>query len=307
MVTAIVLLATALVAVLVYLALIVRQVRTLTRQLTSRLRGDERTTITLDLINPALEALAVRTDEALRATRDAEVRSHRDELRFRALITDISHDLRTPLTAVRGYQQLLGRSDLDADQRAKLAVAQRHATELETLVQRLYEYSYLLEAEPRIVHEEVDVAILVADVLLAATQSLEDAGLDVRFDPPGPVLVTTDREKLTRIVQNLVRNAAQHGQGHLEVAVVTTGDHVEIRCANPFPPGAAVDPDRLFERFFTADSSRSDRTTGLGLSIVSVLARQLGGCASATLEHRKESPEDRLVLWVAVPRRPAGP
>lgn len=314
MITALVILGALLAVAVAYLVVVLRQVRSLTLQLERHLAGTTRTTLTVDLVSRDLETLAARINDAVLATRTANVRSRRDETQFRALITDISHDLRTPLTAVRGYQQLLERSDLDPDQRARLAVAQRHAAELETLVERLYEHTYLLDAEPRIVVEELDAAVLVGEALLAATQSLEQAQLDVRFEPTGPVPAATDREKLTRIVQNLIRNAAQHGRGQLEIGVVVDGDQLELTCANGIAPGTEIDAERLFERFYTADSSRSGRTTGLGLSIVRVLARQLGGDASAAVADGSEAgpgagdsgsageARRRLVLTVRIPR-----
>ncbi|MBZ2195355.1 sensor histidine kinase [Occultella gossypii] len=313
MIAVVVILGVLLVAACLYLVLVLRQIRSMTRQLDRRLMGRTRATVTIDLVNGDLEALATRVNDAMVAAETATARSHRDERQFRAMITDISHDLRTPLTAVRGYQQLLGRSELDPEQRARLEVAQRHAGELENLVERLYEYTYLLEAEPHLTAEEFDASALVGEALLAAVLPLEDAGLDVRFEPDGPVPVVTDREKVTRIVQNLIRNATQHGRGVLDVALAaergstaaggapgtaTSGTWITITCANGIEPGAQIVPERLFERFYTADRSRSGRTTGLGLSIVHVLTRQLGGTASAA------AADGRLTLTVRIPSGP---
>ena len=93
------------------------------------------------------------------------------------------------------------------------------------------------------------------------------------------------RSMLTRIVQNLGRNAVQHGRGTLAVEVAAWGGAeggAELRFRNGVAPDAAIDTARLFERFFTADASRSARSSGLGLSIVEVLVTGLGGTVTAT-------------------------
>ena len=165
---------------------------------------------------------------------------------------------------------------------------------------RLYEYAYLLDVEPRQELERLDVGLLVGEVLLGMSGEIEGAGLEVELDPPTGLVLATDREMLTRIVQNLGRNAVQHGRGTLTVEVAAWGgaeDGAELRFRNGVAPDAAIDTARLFDRFFTADASRSARSSGLGLSIVEVLVTGLGGTVSAahdpvaaTLEIRARIP-----------------
>jgi signal transduction histidine kinase len=287
-----------LVGAVAYLGIVQRQIASVTRQLDRRARLGTHHAVTLALVNRRLNALVARVNDAIRDSESAVARTRRDEQRFRGLIADVSHDLRTPLTAVRGYQQLLDRSTLTDAQRASLDVARRHADELGTLIDHLFEYAYLVEADPPITPEPVNLTNLVAECLLAAADQLQERGLDVVFDPPAPIHITADREMVTRIVQNLVRNAHQHAHGALSVDV-SAGPPVRITFTNPVPDGA-VEVDRLFERFHTGDDSRS-RTTGLGLSIVRLLSEKLGGTADATLD------DGALSLVVELPSGPEHP
>lgn len=267
-------------ATLAYVLVLTSQVRSVTRQLRRRLESGSHSALGIELVNRRLEALVARINEALRQSGTLTARARRDERRFRALIADISHDLRTPLTAVRGYQQLLERSGLDQTQQGHLAVVRRHTDELLALVERLHEYTYLLEAEPSLETEEVDVAQLVRECVLASSMEVDGAGLGMDVRVPDRVVITTDREKLTRIVQNLLGNAIKHGQGAIRVEL-EAGHSPAVVVTNGIPPGAEVDVERIFDRFHTGDVARSQRTGGLGLSIVKVLAAQLGGHASA--------------------------
>lgn len=277
-------------ATLAYLIVVLRQIVQVRRQLERRLSEDTQATVTLSLVVPQLEQLSARVNDTVRESRVASTRTRQEEQRIRSFIADISHDLRTPLTTVRGYLQLLERTDLDAAQRERLAVAHRQTVELGTLVDRLYEYAYLLDAEPSLEIEQLDLGVLVGECMLGMASPIEAAGLEVDFAPPARLMVATDREKLTRIVQNLLRNAVQHGRDRLAVSLETTADGVRLHVANGIAAGTALDAAQLFERFYTADRSRSGRTSGLGLSIVRVLAEQLGGEVSA-----RQDPESRSV------------
>ena len=264
-----------------YLVVVLRQISAVRRRLEQRAGQEAPSAVTLALVVPQLELLTARVNETVERARQASTRTRAEERRIRSFIADVSHDLRTPLTSVRGYLQLLERTELDAVQRERLAAAHRQTVELGALVDRLYEYAYLLDVEPRQEIEQLDVGLLAGEVLLGMTGEIEGAGLEVELDPPTGLVLATDREMLTRIVQNLGRNAVQHGRGTLAVEVAGVGTGMELRFRNGVSPGAEIDTSRLFDRFFTADASRSGRTSGLGLSIVQVLVAGLGGTVSA--------------------------
>ena len=286
-------------ATLGYLVVVLRQISAVRRRLEQRAGQEAPSAVTLALVVPQLELLTARVNETVERARQASTRTRAEERRIRSFIADVSHDLRTPLTSVRGYLQLLERTELDAVQRERLAAAHRQTVELGALVDRLYEYAYLLDVEPRQEVEQLDVGVFVGEVLLGMAGEIEGAGLEVAMDPPTGLVLATDREVLTRIVQNLGRNAVQHGRGTLAVEVEAWEgqEGVELRFRNGVAPDAVIDTARLFDRFFTADSSRSARTSGLGLSIVEVLVTGLGGTVSAvhdpvaaTLEIRARIP-----------------
>jgi signal transduction histidine kinase len=266
-----------------YIVTLRQQIRSVNRQLTKRLTERTRQPVSLALMDQAMVALAVNVNRCLKAEETLRLDAVRKEKRFRELIANLSHDLRTPLTAIKGYQQLMGNGGLSPDQRQRLAVAQKHAGELGTLIEHFFEYAYLLDAEPVVHAERVNLTNLVAECLADSVAALEARDLAVRFDDEAPpVWALVDREMTVRIIKNLIRNGVQHADGDIEVRILAAQAAV-ISFRNPVRNAPEIDADQLFDRFYSADRARG-KSTGLGLSIVRLLAEQMGGSTGASLQ-----------------------
>ena len=148
-----------------YIIFLQLQLRSINRQLTKRLTEHTRQPISLALINKELNALAVNINKCLKAEENLRLEAIREEKHFKEMISNISHDLRTPLTAIKGYQQLMEKGMLLSDQRQKLQIAQKHADELGVLIEHFFEYSYLVNAEPVLQIERINLTNLVTECL----------------------------------------------------------------------------------------------------------------------------------------------
>jgi len=265
-----------------YIALLQHQFSNINRQLEKRLAGNIRQPISLQLINRALNQLTANINKSLKAEENLRLCSVREEKKFKELIANISHDLRTPLTAIKGYQQLLGSSELTEDQQKKLGIARKHADELGHLIEHFFEYSYLLNAESKLNIEKINLTYVVTECLAASIGTFEKRGLMVHIEETAPVFVLADQEMLVRIIQNLIQNCIAHSASNIIVKIFTMENAI-ISFENSVENATEIDVNCLFERFYTTDQARR-KTTGLGLSIVKLLAEQMGGTVSASLQ-----------------------
>jgi signal transduction histidine kinase len=267
----------------VWIGILLRQIRSINRQLEKRMLKNTRAPISLDLISRDLNRLTENINKTLKAEETLRLEGVREEKRFREMITNISHDLRTPLTAVKGYQQLMEKGELTENQKLKLAMAQKNCEELGRLIDHFYEYSYLLNGESDLHIERINVTNMTVESLAESIQSFEEKGLYIRMEKSDSVFILGDRESVKRILQNLIRNCVAHSAGEIRVQVRKTESAV-VSFQNPVKLNTKIDIHRLFDRFYVGDTARG-KTTGLGLSIVKLLAEQMNGYATAFLQN----------------------
>ena len=233
-----------------------------------------------DAVNAEIDAADVERVEALHAA---------DE--FSRGLSALSHDVRTPLTGARGYLQL-AREEADPTRKdEQLAAADARLAAMSGLLDELFSYARAADPDTPLELGPVALRPVLEQVLLGHYPEFEARDWVPALDMvDSSIEVTADREALTRIVENLVVNALRHGSGPLTVRVHLAGERDGEKCgvivefSNPVADPSAIDADRLFERFYQADASRSTAGSGLGLSVAAKLAAAQGMDLSARLE-----------------------
>ena len=272
------------VLVLVCLSLILgiytleKNLRQAREQLEQVRAGETGVRLTLDTPNRQAEEL-FHTVNALLEQRELErVDYQRKERQLRQQIANVSHDLRTPLTSILGYLQLLREEGLSPEERrAWLEVIDGRAQSLRELITAFYDLSRIEGGEYPLEREQVELRRELEEVLAGFYPELEKSGLTVSVDlardiPP----VWGDRGGVRRVFSNLLVNALRHGQGTLEVKLERRGAWAAASFTNGAPDMTQEDVLHVFERSFTADRTRTGQNTGLGLSIVQALMVQMG-------------------------------
>ena len=213
-------------------------------------------------------------------TMAAELGRHRSL--ERAFLMSISHDLRTPLTSIRGYAEAVaeGAADDEESRHQAALIIESEARRLERLVADLLMLARLDAREFSLHPGPVDVAEVARHSAVALEPAAREAGLQlVVTGDPGPLVATADRERLGQVIANLVENALKYAAGTVEVEVRRAGSgEAEIAVSDD---GPGIDPDdlpRVFERLYTSRRQPGRKVgTGLGLAIVRELVTAMGG------------------------------
>jgi signal transduction histidine kinase len=275
----------AVIAALAILALAVkymglkRQVRNIGNQL--RAVQPRCNSISVALADCDIERLALEINRLNADYQKAILDAEKSGRALRDSIADISHDMRTPLTAAIGYLQLLEKCGLDDEQRQYLTISLEKSHYLRKLIDDFYELSILNESEPALELQKIDLAGIVSEVILDNADGFENGGIAPIFETAGvPAFILGDDEKLRRIMQNILSNCLKYSCGDVTFKIAT-GDFVTLTVENSAATLDEIDTERLFDRFYKADSARNARGTGLGLSIAKLLMENMGGRISA--------------------------
>ena len=214
----------------------------------------------------------------LEESRKQFVKLQRAENANQQLLTDLSHDVRTPLASLTGYLESLDAGNTK-EQREYIHIAYRKALDLQELIDALFQWFKLASDEQRYQMELYDINELTREVIIEHIPLLEQKHVCVAANIPDEEwLVKMDRMAYVRIIHNLVRNAVKHGQCSLiEVGINRREDKILVCVSNN---GIAIPENELpfiFERLYKCDTARSGGGNGLGLAIVKELAGAMSG------------------------------
>ena len=248
-----------------------------------KLRTDTNTLIDISGSDREMRALADSINKQLMLLRKEHNRYTQGDRELKTAITNISHDLRTPLTAICGYLDLMKRMEKPPKIAEYLSIIDERASLMEQLTEELFRYSVILSGDSAGEPEEVFVNQVLAESVSSCYAVLTKQGItpDIRITE-NRIVRKLNRTSLERVFSNLLNNAVKYSDGDLEITLSDTG---EIVFANSARALSSVQVERLFDRFYTVETARN--STGLGLSIARTLAEQMGGSISAEYKENK--------------------
>ncbi len=213
------------------------------------------------------------------------------ERQLKEEIENISHDLRTPLTAVLGYLKMIDREGLSAEDREFLETAIRKAGTLQELTERFYELSRVTSGDFTLEQRPVDAARILREACLDHYSLFEQARLEMEVRiPETQMIILGNEEALIRVFGNLLQNGIRYARNRLSVGLEEEKDSIRITFSNDITPEQELpDPSRLFDRFYVQERSRSQGGTGLGLTISRSLAEHMQGTVTAEYSGEKEN------------------
>lgn len=264
-----------------------REIRSMSRQLEDLSAGRSEKKISLTLVDARLNELAAQINENMELQKQLRIDARKSEQRLKDSIAGVSHDLRTPLTAIIGYIQMLERSGLNGEQQEKATIILKKANAMRELVESFFELSVIESGQSELAEEAVNFTNIVSEAVVDFIPRFEAAELEPDVDLGDKSLyIAGDTTALGRIVQNLLSNALKYTAGRVKVALEERDGEIILTVVNEVRPDTPPDMERIFERFYTGDDCRNSGSAGLGLYIVKLLAEKMQGAVSASLENK---------------------
>ncbi|CAM5210425.1 histidine kinase OS=Ureibacillus acetophenoni OX=614649 GN=SAMN05877842_1126 PE=4 SV=1 [Ureibacillus acetophenoni] len=187
------------------------------------------------------------------------------------LITNVSHDLRTPLTSIITYTDLLKKPDITEEERKQyIDVLDKKSARLKTLIEDLFEVSKMASGNIELFKQRLDLTQLFQQAIGEHDESFKEAGLEIKVSTPEqPIIAYVDGQKMWRVLDNLVVNAIKYSLKGSRVYLTLTqnGRHAEFTVKNISNYELSENVEELTERFKRADASRHTDGSGLGLAI----------------------------------------
>lgn len=241
-----------------------------------------------DISSKELEELLITLNSLLRQIRSERVLYEKREKEFQRQIENVSHDLRTPLTAIIGYLKIMDKNSLSREDKENLEVVIRKAMLLKRLISQFYDFSrltaddYILKAEP------IDIARLLRETLVDTYAELGERRLSVNVDiPDRSVQVKGDSNAAERVFLNLFQNVCRYGETSFSVGLKEVAGEVRISFVNDVSGMNEEEVQQMFRRFYVREASRGEGATGLGLTVAQCLTEKMGGRLTAELVEGK--------------------
>lgn len=289
-------LALAALCLLAYLLVLRHSLREAAEELDEKLRTDTNTLISISSGDRAMQSLVTHINRQLQALRRERLRLHSGNAELTAAVTNISHDLRTPLTAICGYLDLLEQEPQTEAAARYLTVIRERTDAMRALTEELFRYSVLTATADELHTEPVCLNDVLEQSLAGFYGALSARGITPSVQlPEEKVIRPLDAAALRRVFDNILSNAAKYSDGDLAVVLAPDG---KVTFSNRASALSRVEAARLFDRFYTVDSARG--STGLGLSIAKLLTEKLHGTISADYEN------ETLRICIAFPTEKQG-
>ena len=249
------------------------------KNIDKQLREDKprRRSVSIELFDKDIRALTQTINYVIEEYSQLSLEKEKETNALKNSIADISHDMRTPLTSIIGYLQLLSKGGMDGDGQQHLNIAIQKSQYLRKLLTDFHELAVLSAKETAIELEKVDLAGIVSDIILDNANEFAQKGiLPVFAQSDTPVFIMGEAKALQRVIQNLVSNCLKYSNGNVTFTIIEN-ETISLIIKNTADNLDSIDQNRLFDRFYKGDTSRNIQGAGLGLPITRLLVESMGG------------------------------
>lgn len=254
-----------------------RRINDICRQFQLFLEHDSNVIIKDDSKKKSIKRLVENINLLLKKYRQEKNIFQKKERAISDVYTNISHDIRTPLTSLDGYVQLLSESTDEKEKERYLNVVRERINCLKEMLEELFTFTKLKNDSYNLELSKCSFNKILTETLFSYYEEWKIKGIE-------PDIILTEETKyfngneaaMKRVLQNVLKNALEHGEKKLKITM-RSDEKITLKIGNIIPEGVKIDKDKVFERFYKADEARSKTSTGLGLSIAKGFVEKMNG------------------------------
>lgn len=247
------------------------------------LKLDTNTLLTVNTSDTDIKNLANTLNTELKNLRKQRLQYENGNQELKRTITNISHDIRTPLTAISGYLDLIKENENVNNQEKYIKIIERKTKDLTSLTEQLFAFSKTIDIAPNIKKEKICINELLEESIANFYTVLKTKNIIPKIEiTEEKIYKTIDRSTITRVFENILSNVAKYSTGEFEVLLNKDG---KIRFSNKASSLDATTANKIFDRYYTVENAK--KSTGLGLSIAKQLVELNGGTITGKFENGK--------------------
>ena len=278
------------------LILIRRNLKEISRELNNTKNEDYNRQLKVTLSDKTVEKLAADMNQNLDYQKSLKMETEKSRRQLEQSISDIAHDLRTPLTVIKGNLQMLENEELSDKGREYLDISRRKADTLKGMVDEFFELSVLESDSKPVELCKLDLIGFLSEFIIENETLIREKNLSPKITfPERTIYVRASKEMLSRVFSNLITNILKYAKDDFELVVEQDdGENAQavVKVSNHVDDPSAIDIEHIFDRTYRADKARSDGSAGLGLYIAKLLVEKQKGSMQAYIN------EDLLVFEV---------
>lgn len=255
-----------------------RQIKLICRQLSFKKNNTSNLIVKANSHSKELIELAGLINENLKKQDEIVIKYKQKDSSLKETITNLSHDIRTPLTSLDGYFQLLKNCDDEQTKEKYISVINGRIISLKEMLEELFVCAKLQDDAYEIEVEPYNINKILLDTAFSFYEDFKKNGIEPVLNiPDNEMYVLCSDTALKRVFQNIIKNSVVHGEKSIKISLGKQNDKAVVEVSNKFNDINKIDETRVFDRFYKADTSRSHTSTGLGLSIARELILKMNG------------------------------
>ncbi len=262
-----------------------RQIKNICRQLCFLEEQESNLLITKESLSRSSGRLIDLLNKQLKNQKKERLKYLKKERMIAEIYTNLSHDIRTPLTSLDGYFQLLEETDDEKDRKRYLKIIEERISSLKEMLEELFTYTKLQNEEYVIRLQRENLSLILKETLFSYYDSWIKCGITPKIEITEETLFVLGNEvAIRRVIQNVVKNGLDHGNKKIFITLKRENQYATLIFKNQVEGHEQIDTEKIFERFYKADEARSKNSTGLGLAIAKGFLEKMNGLILAEVE-----------------------